>query len=387
VTEPGIKILVADDDAFVRDMLTDVLAAGGHNTITAENGREALEMYAAYPEAGLIISDMNMPEMNGMELIQHLREKDTDIPLIILTSNDEISIALEAIRSGANDYLLKDENIHATLLVSVDKVLEKHNLKRQNIQLLKDLAEKNQELERSNQELFKLNQQKNKFLGIAAHDLRSPISGIIGFCDLLMDPDVGDVNEEQMEYLKIIHSASSGMMTLLNDLLDVSVIESGKLELNYEIDDLKPLIEERIRILRFSAERKGIAIYTDLADVWQMPFDAGRIVQVFDNLMTNAIKFSTEGSHIHVTLIEEPDGAVVTVRDEGPGISEEEQSRLFGEFERLSARPTGGETSTGLGLAIVKKIIEAHNGVLKVDSRLGDGAAFSFKIPRYLKIP
>lgn len=143
-----VKALIVDDDSFVRGMLTTILESGNYEVETAENGIVAAEKLRSDPDIAIIVSDMNMPLMNGLELIKSVRAGGSDVPIIILTGNNEISIAAEAIRSGANDYLLKDENIPDTIVLSVEKVLEKHNLRMQNIRLMADLAEKNERLER-----------------------------------------------------------------------------------------------------------------------------------------------------------------------------------------------------------------------------------------------
>lgn len=141
-------ILVVDDDAFVSEMLAEILAADGYRVETAEHGKEALQKLADLPEICLVISDMNMPEMNGLELIEAIRKCGSEVPIIILTGNSEISVAISALNKGASDYLLKDENIHETITISVEKVLEKQHLKLQNTQLLENLARKNRELEK-----------------------------------------------------------------------------------------------------------------------------------------------------------------------------------------------------------------------------------------------
>ncbi len=146
--EEKIKILVVDDDSFVREMLASILESYDYDVDTAENGLEALKLADSSPDIDLIISDMNMPEMGGLELIEELRGAELEVPIIMLTGNDEISTAIEAMKIGANDYLLKDENIQETIPISAEKVLEKHQLKMQNIQLMKDLEQKNKELAR-----------------------------------------------------------------------------------------------------------------------------------------------------------------------------------------------------------------------------------------------
>ncbi len=141
-------ILVVDDDPFVSEMLAEILDSDGYQVYTTENGTSALVKLEELPEISLVISDMNMPEMNGLELIEAIRKRGSDVPIIILTGNSEISVAISALNKGANDYLMKDENIHETITISVEKVLEKQQLKLQNILLLENLAKKNKEMEK-----------------------------------------------------------------------------------------------------------------------------------------------------------------------------------------------------------------------------------------------
>jgi sigma-B regulation protein RsbU (phosphoserine phosphatase) len=142
------KILVVDDDPFVREMLATILQSSNYDIETAEDGIDALKKYSGGSGINLIISDMNMPEMKGLELIKKLRHGGSDVPIIILTGNNEIAVAIDAMNSGANDYILKDENIQDTVILSVEKVLEKDRLKKQNLQLMADLAIKNERLEK-----------------------------------------------------------------------------------------------------------------------------------------------------------------------------------------------------------------------------------------------
>ncbi len=374
MTSPELNILVVDDDSFVRGILSSILESLGYNVSTAHDGLDAIEKFNLSNETNLIISDMNMPKMNGLELIKHLRGSKTDIPIIILTVNEEFSIAIDAMKAGANDYLIKDENIQDTVPIAVEQVWENHQLKKKNLQLVMELEKRNQELE-------DLNQLKNKFLGIAAHDLRSPVGGINGLCELLLAEECGPISEEQQEFLSMIYSTSDQMLNLLNDLLDVSVIESGRLELNLDTASMTDIINQRVALNKITAGKKGITLYTDLGDIHDFEFDAQRIPQVIDNLISNAIKFSPHESSIFIYAEKLNASVKVSVKDQGPGIPEAEQPKLFDTFQRLSAKPTGDETSTGLGLAIVKKIIDAHNGKIEVESKIGSGTMFSFTLP------
>ena len=369
--ENKCKILVVDDDSFVTMMLTQILEENGHPALNAADGVQALREFTRHPEIGMIISDMNMPVMNGLDLIKNLRSNAVGLPIIILTANNEISVALEAIQSGASDYLLKDENIQDTLMVSVDKVLEKHNLKLQNAKLLQDLVVKNEEL-------LKLNQLKNKFLGMASHDLRNPLCNIIGMSEILLE--ISNATDAR-QWITNINTVSNQMMTMLNDLLDISMIEQDKLVIKYAKKSLNQVIEQGIQTNKMTARKKNIRIHAELQAISVFQFDADKIVQVFDNLVSNAIKYSPIDSDIYVYLSRQKERVKVSIKDAGPGISQEDQGKLFGEFQRLSAQPTNGEKSTGLGLAIVKKIITLHQGELIVDSKLGQGSTFSFIIP------
>ena len=237
------------------------------------------------------------------------------------------------------------------------------------------------ELRKRNQKLLELNELKNKFVGIAAHDLRNPLFSIKGFSELILSCDLGDVSEEQKEFLTIINKTSQDMLTLVNDLLDISIIESGKLDLDLKPGSLKKLIEERLRLNTVMAERKEMTFHASLSDIPEVLFDSNRIFQAIDNLISNAVKYSPSGSSIFLTLEEETQAAKFSVRDEGPGISIEEQSKLFGEFQRLSTQPTGGEKSTGLGLSITKKIVEAHGGTITVQSQVAVGSTFTILLP------
>lgn len=142
------RILVVDDDTFASEMLSMILDSDGYRLETAENGLVALERMKEFPDIALVISDINMPVMNGLELIEQIRKNGSDVPVIVLTGNSEISIAIAALNKGANDYLMKDENIHETIIISVEKVLEKQKLKKDNMQLMEHLAQKNREMEK-----------------------------------------------------------------------------------------------------------------------------------------------------------------------------------------------------------------------------------------------
>jgi len=232
------------------------------------------------------------------------------------------------------------------------------------------------------QQLVELNELKDTFLGAAAHDLRSPLSAIQGFLDLMLMGVVGELTEQQTDLMGRMRRSSEGMLRLINDLLDVAAIESGKLRMDMVVMDPTACLEECVGSAKALAQAKDITVtLTTEGSLPSVPMDPQRIEQVMTNLVTNAIKFSESRTTIRLHAAASSAGVVVSVADEGQGIPEDELPQLFKDFARTSVRPTAGESSTGLGLAIVKRIVEAHGGEVGVESREGEGATFSFTLP------
>jgi signal transduction histidine kinase len=234
------------------------------------------------------------------------------------------------------------------------------------------------ELEEQNKILKSLNEQKNEFLGIAAHDLRNPIGVIQGFSELLEE----ELDDEFKVYTGIITKESSKMLNLLNDYLDISKIEAGKLDLLKNDIDYISFVEQNLKMNEFLAQNKKIKIIGDFEiPSLTLSIDNEKIDQVLNNLIGNAIKYSYPESTIIVKVFKEKNQIITQVIDRGQGIPENEIDGIFNPFKQTSIKPTGGENSHGLGLAIVKKIIEGHNGSIGVTSELGVGSVFYFTIP------
>lgn len=235
------------------------------------------------------------------------------------------------------------------------------------------------DLAAANDELKNLAELKNRFLGMAAHDLRTPIGAIRGMSELITTLELPE--NKKGELVVSITEVSDQMLELLNDLLDVTAIESGTFDLDLKPGDLRQLIQQRVELVSFNAEAKNIQIETSVSEIPEFPFDQNRLGQVIDNLLTNAIKFSPAGGHVDLSASTDERFVELCIRDYGQGISETELDKIFVPFEKLSTRPTAGEKSTGLGLAIVKRIVDAHRGFVNVDSVKGEGATFTVSLP------
>jgi len=244
---------------------------------------------------------------------------------------------------------------------------------------ISERKESERALAKINEELKELSELKNKFLGMAAHDLRNPLGAIRGMSQLIIELELGEQKEK--EFISTISKVCDEMLNLLNDLLDVSAIESGEFDLDWELGDIGELLKERVELVSLTADLKGITITTTLESVEQCEFDHTRIGQVIDNLLTNAVKFSPPDTTIETEVHSDGRSVFVVVRDNGQGIPPNEIDRVFTAFEKLSSKPTGGEKSTGLGLAIVKRILDSHNGQINVESTPGVGSTFTFSLP------
>jgi signal transduction histidine kinase len=239
-----------------------------------------------------------------------------------------------------------------------------------------------EELAASNEQLVHLNNEKNEFLGIAAHDLKNPLAVIGTAAELIaMTKDPEKINKLSRN----IAGAATRMTRLITDLLNVNAIEQGKFTSNIEKCDIRGLVEQSVENNQTAASRKQITFRVGTSDGIWAKADRAATLQILDNLISNALKYSPPNTTVRVHTLPEKDAIVVTVRDEGPGISGEDQEKLFQKFTRLSARPTGGESSTGLGLAIVKRLAEAMAGSIHCQSTFGLGATFMLRLPVWPK--
>ncbi|MEI6433953.1 MAG: HAMP domain-containing sensor histidine kinase [Bacteroidota bacterium] len=242
-----------------------------------------------------------------------------------------------------------------------------------------ELVNMQRELAKKNRELDDLNKLKNQFLGIAAHDLRSPIGVILSYSEFILDdPDA----EDKTDLIRRIHNTGKFMLGLVDNLLDIANIESGQLEINLSNEDLGKVLSEVMMMHEKFAGAKSIRItLTEPETPVYALIDRPKIEQVITNLLTNAMKYSFPNTIIAIHLEVESSVARISVNDQGQGIREEEVKNLFKPFQKTSTRSTGGEKSTGLGLAIVKKIVEAHQGEVGVNSGWGKGSEFFFTLP------
>jgi len=250
--------------------------------------------------------------------------------------------------------------------------------------LVEVLALKELELSKRVGELQELNRIKDEFVGMAAHDLRSPLAVVEMYASFLLEDPQGNLTEKDRGFLRVIKNQGRFMLNLINDLLDVTRIESGHLDLKVRSGDWVEFVRRNVDLNGVLAARRGVAIEVEIAaaESFTIPFDPNRMEQVLNNLVGNAVKFSPVGGRIVVRVSREGEFVRTSVADTGPGIPAEELPVLFKPFYRGSTPLPAGERSTGLGLPIARRIVEAHGGEIGVESNVGHGSTFKFNLPR-----
>jgi two-component system, sensor histidine kinase and response regulator len=359
------KVLIVDDDRLNVRILGGILRGESYVLAEADSGERALEVYAQF-RPSLVLLDVMMPGIDGLETCRRLKKTyGTDCaPIIFITAKNESEDVVEGIDAGGVDYLPKPFKAKE-VLARIRSHLQNQALIEQQKLLVEQLSS--------------ANAAKNRFLGMAAHDLRNPLASIRGLAEFLHDGAVGPLTADQLDLIDTIHAASQSMLVLVNELLDVATIEAGELKLNLERENLAEVIAKSVAMTNMEAVKKHTQInFSPAGEPATLQLDAAKMRQVIDNLLSNAIKYSPPGSTITVTLTSDPAQGkwAFAVQDQGPGIPEGERDKLFKDFGRLSVRPTGGEKSTGLGLAICRKIVEAHSGTITAENLPGRGCEF-----------
>lgn len=414
----NMNVLIVEDSPTQALLLQRSLEEQKMRVRVSSDGLEALQrLKEALPD--LIISDIKMPRMDGYELCKKVKsdERTQNIPVILLTGLSDPMDVIQGIGCGGDSFLTKPCELNI-LLSTIHDARENAKLQRENI-LRKDIdfffndkryqlqinpdqitslllstysnaIQKNLELERAyeelqkkNEELKQLNLQKNQFLGMAAHDLRNPLGVIGGYVDVLIETLKTKIDDKAMKMLTRIKSSSTLMLNLINDLLDISVIESGTVSLHLSRVDLPALVQENLTLLRSIADKKEIKLlFNTNVQSAKVNCDPNKVTQIVNNLISNAIKFSHPGDVIEVSIAADEKEIVMAVKDQGTGLSSEAKARLFQPFSKGSSVGTAGEKGTGLGLAITHKIVAEHKGKIWVESEVGKGSTFYVSLPK-----
>lgn len=366
--EPG-HLLVVDDDATNRDVLSRRLKRQGHTVATASSGREALAMMAA-AAYDVVLLDIMMPDMDGYEVLGHIKSDPRlqHIPVIMISALSEVQSVVRCIDAGAEDYLTKPFN-PVLLRARMGASLEKKRGRDRETALYAQLQQNYKRL----QEVEKL---RDDMRNMIVHDLRTPLTAVIVGVEMLEKH--GALNDSQREMMSIATGGGKTLLGMINDLLDVEKMEAGATQLHYEELSAAALVAGAVVQVAPLAEMERTALVTDIAA--GLPLfsgDANKLSRTLVNLVANAIKFTRAGT-VTIAVSQQAEGMRFAIRDTGAGIPAEAFARIFEKFGQLDAAHKVG---TGLGLAFCKLAVEAHGGTISVESTVGEGSTFSFTIP------
>lgn len=333
------------------NQLSEEVGKKGFDLVSVDRVSKALERLA---QGGidLILTDLNLPDAHELEAVSKLREHFPWIPIIALTSAYTQTLGPEAIKKGAQDYLLKDELDSHTIKHSIQYAIERKRLEKM----------------------------KDEFVSTVAHELKAPLTVISGGIVILQMGDSGPITSKQNEILEMMTRNTTRLVHIINNLLDLSRLESGHFKINRRAINLKPLIHEAYINFQKGKVEKHIVIEEDVSDFSDVFVDPDLIMQVLNNLLSNALRYAKTRIVITAQLVDHM--IQVSVMDDGPGISEEDQKKLFLKFVQLDqVEEKQGFKGTGLGLALSKEIIKQHQGEIWMESRVGQGSQFYFTVP------
>ncbi len=406
--DPRVKILLVDDRPENLVALQAILEPLGQILVQANSGAEALKCILQH-EFAVILLDVQMPDMNGFDVAQIIksREKSRFIPVIFLSAiSKEDAYVFKGYSMGAVDYVFKPFNpdvLRSKVAVFVDLYLKQQQLRQQSELLAESqrrelelqhrtelleteaksaakLAELNEELHTRQIELEQAMGVRNRFYASMSHELRTPINAVIGYSTLLIDNIYGPLNEKQREGLQRTLKAARHLLELVNDVLDLSKIEAGKIELALQPVNIEALIEDLFVTVRPLADEFETSLsFEHPSELPTVVTDPRRVRQILLNLLSNAIKFGMQKPIRVVCNRCEDGGVLIEVVDQGEGISEEDQSRIFEEFVQVSPTQQPG---TGLGLPISRRLAALLDGSREVESTPGQGSVFSLRLPR-----
>jgi two-component system sensor histidine kinase ChiS len=390
------KVLVVDDEADLEILVCQKFRREIRKKELifefAQNGVVALEKVNQIPDIDVVMTDINMPEMDGLTLLEKLRQVNPNFKSIVISAYGDLENIRSAMNRGAHDFLTKPidfEDLKITLKKTLAYVAELKAFEK--AQREKRVAEK-QALEKERlaketqrklvEQLRKQDRLKDEFLASTSHELRTPLNGIIGIVDSLIDGATGPLQQETLRNLEMVSACGRRLSSLVDDILDFSKMKSGELRLNRQAVFPANAIDSVLSLSKPLIQQKSLELINEVPQNFPaVDVDPNRFLQILHNLVGNGIKFSKTGS-VSVRAVDLGENVRFEVVDTGIGIPEDKLEDIFKMFEQVESSLTRSQGGTGLGLAITKRLVEAHEGTIEVTSQVNHGSTFSFVLPK-----
>ncbi|MFQ4141326.1 ATP-binding protein, partial [Chlorogloeopsis sp. ULAP02] len=383
----SVKILLIEDNLAEARLLQEFLKQAQSKEFTLIHVKrlgEALDILSNYIDQDnpfdIILLDLTLPDSQGLTSLPILSHLAPTLPIVVLTNTNDEALAIEAVRQGAQDYLVKRQVNLEVLLRSLRYAIERKQalecLRKDNKSLEIRVQERTAELLKAKE----LNQFKSEFVSMLSHDIRNPLNTILLAAGLLQSNDDKLPKEKKLNHYQLIRSAVKSMSQLLDEVSFIGKADTGRLQCELVLVDLEAFCRQLTQETELSTAQKQITIvFTASGQLDEALWDEHLLRHILGNLLTNAIKYSPANSKVHFELIGQDKSVIFRVKDQGIGIPQNEQQHLFQPFQRASN--VGAIPGTGLGLAIVKKCVEAHGGEILVESEVGVGTSFTVTLP------
>jgi signal transduction histidine kinase len=363
----GSKILIVDDNSQNLKLLGNILKENHYKIEFATNGISALD-WISKKHFDLVLLDIDMPGMDGFEVCTRIRSNSSmiNVPIIFISAITERESILKGFELGGQDYITKPFDSRELLVrikthLALNDTLEKLKIEKENAQSADHL--------------------KSAFLATMSHELRTPLNSIIGFTGILIQERPGPLNDEQKKQLGMVQNSARHLLTLINDVLDISKIEAGQLKMNLQQFNLPEVISKVVDTNKPFADKKNLRIVVSIDEnINDITSDSLRVQQILLNLVNNAIKF-TEAGTISINCFSAGNFVKIQITDTGMGIESDKIGQLFKPFMQIDTGLTRKKEGTGLGLSICKKLTEMLNGKIEVESEIGSGSIFTVILP------
>ncbi len=375
------NILVTDDNIATLKTLSAGLEDMGYRVTMATSGREAWALIKKQP-FNIVITDIKLPDISGLEILEMVKELNPEAAVIMITGHASIETAVGAVNEGAYAYILKPVAMNELENI-INNALREQRLLTENRELVESLQQSNKSLEEANRALEQISRAKTDFTAKMSHELRTPLNSIIGFSEVLLNGSSPIAPETQEEFLNYIHISAKHLLHLIDSILDLSKIESGKMTIEPSEFDLATLVENiKTTVLSMLSSKKQMLEVEIDEDIPPIFADEPKVRQIFLNLISNAHKFTPRRGKIRIVCQSKNSHLLhCSVIDNGIGISPQDQQKIFEDFGQVRMGTNTRGYGVGLGLSIAKRLAELHGGNIWVVSELGSGSTFTFSIP------